>query len=183
MPTTDESRQSIWIHAFRGKRDDPLFVDRCRGRVLPRPSLQECLVYAGHAGVSFDAERPIYGLLPAALGVEPYVLLDLLQQGSILTGEVADHTAIFDDAATRGCQIVSVEYRYLTATQQAILSKVQSQIAKCTLKYSFPGQGGDCNCATWLGRIGLDLPETTGQMRLFVRALDLLKTDSPVVVG
>lgn len=150
---------------------------------MPRPTIEECIVYAGHAGVSFDAEFPIYGFLPVATQHPPYALLDLLQAGGVLQGEVSDHTAYFSTAQSYGCTLISVEYRYVVSEQQTFLRLVQSQMTNCTLKYSFPGQGGDCNCAAWLGKIGLQLPESTGQMKLFVRELELLKVNSPIVVG
>lgn len=183
MSTSSEPLRSVWIHAFRGKREDLHFVDRCRGRAKPPPSLDECLIYAGHVGVSFDGERPIYGFLPLAPHLAPEVLLDRLQQGSIFAGEVAEHTSIFDSALRHGLQVVQVEYHYRESAQQSAYEEVQAQLKNCTLTYSFPGQGGDCNCATWLGHIGLQLPEPTGQMKLFVRALEMLKVNSPVAVG
>ena len=38
------------------------------------------------------------------------------------------------------------------------------------LTYSFPGQGGDCNCATWPAKIGLPIPTSDGAMEVYINS-------------
>src|SRR5690242_17355199 len=60
----------ITVHAFRGDRTTAfgqrLFraLDDERNGRGPGPSRMDCLLFAGHAGLSTDADRVIYGFNP-----------------------------------------------------------------------------------------------------------------------
>ena len=175
-------RVSVWIHAYRGDRDETL-ADRCGGFVLPEPTLEECLLYAGHAGVSFEDQPEIFGFLPSAPLLRPTDLMRQLKNLASFPGKVGEHQEIFRYASINGRTILRLEYLYPRKTAEQIKSEIHRQQRSCGFTYSFPGGPGACNCATWLRQIGLKIPEESGQMVLFTAAISALLPHAPVAIG
>jgi hypothetical protein len=173
---------SVWIHAFIGDRDE-LLADRCRGYRPPPPSLEECLLYAGHVGLSFEDERIVYGFLPDAPQRPLCELLNQLKNLTAFPGSVADHTQFFNYAAAHGRNVVRLQYLYPNNDIAQVRATIRQQQNSCNLTYAFPGVSGSYNCATWLHKIGLQIPESTGLMRLFMRDLIALLPNAPLAIG
>jgi hypothetical protein len=174
--------RKVSIHAFVGDRDEAL-ADRCSGLVPPSPSLEECLLYAGHAGVSFDDEPAIYGFLPSAPHLPTFEILKALKNMTVFPGVVNDHKQFFDFASANGRMVVELKYLYPAHIVTQVQATIHRQQALCALTYAFPGVVGSCNCATWLREIGLNIPEPTGAMRKFVPAMSVLRSNAPIAVG
>jgi hypothetical protein len=175
----DSDRKPVFLHAFRSY--PPLSL-RCNGKLPPPPTIEECVLYAGHVGVSFTRRGPIYGFLPDTGETPPLEVVRSLKNGGVYPGKVSDDTHLFEAAAAASIQVVTVEYSYDIQTAVGIENVVLNELASTSLTYSFPGHQGDCNCVTWLARMGLRMPETTGRMTLLVQALLAEKATEPVVV-
>jgi hypothetical protein len=173
---------SVWIHAFEGDRSE-LLADRCRGIKLPAPTLQESVVYAGHAGVSFEDEEVIYGFLPHAPDLSAVDLLNQLKNEKQFPAQVADHKSFFEFAKANGRQVERRQYLYPNTTIAHIRSTIYSQTQSCTLMYAFPGVGGAFNCVTWLHEIGLQIPDSTGSMKNFMSEMQAMLQNAPVAIG
>src|ERR1700730_13055264 len=91
----------VTVLAFAGDRSRP-FVARVfaaladgRSRRGPGPSPLECLLLAGHAGVSTDAGAAIFGFNPDAGGLAAWQVVYGLRNGDAFPGIVTDDTGIF----------------------------------------------------------------------------------------
>jgi hypothetical protein len=67
--------------------------------VGPGPSQLECLLYAGHAGVSTDSDKAIYGFNPDFGNVPISQAMQRLRNGEAFPGIVRDDTRVFAEAA------------------------------------------------------------------------------------
>jgi hypothetical protein len=192
----DSDRKPVFLHAFEGIRgpNEPL-VARCRGVGDQPPTLEDCILYAGHAGVSFGSRfGPIYGFLPRTLGIDPLTIITRLKSLNpaerVFPGEVSDHRPIFELAAEYGLtrmppvEVITLECSYPVGAADTIEKVVSEQLKGVDLTYSFPGRGGNCNCVTWLTDVGLTLPphHPEGQMAKFIPVLRELLLSEPFVV-
>jgi hypothetical protein len=130
------------------------------------PSIETCLHYAGHTGVSIDGRKTIYGFNPDPPSTRRISeVMDDLAAGLAFPGIVRDDTPIFAAATKNGLNVLSFEVLFPNASFAAFEQSLKDEIAGTRYTYSFPDGNGDCNCTTWLERIGL--PLLTGRMKEF----------------
>lgn len=129
---------------------------------------------AGHVGVSLDGGTTVFGFNPDGTGVALYQLMETLRMGGAVPGIVCDDTHVFSAARTRKLSVVSFDVVVPEPQFQAFAHNLDSQRRKSHYSYGFPNGSGDCNCATWLERMGL--PLLTGRMNELV-ALGGIATD------
>src|SRR5260370_13930755 len=105
----------VTVLAFAGDRSRP-FVARVfaalrdgRSGRGPGPSPLECLLLAGHAGVSTDAGATICGLNPDAGGLPAWQVVYGLRNGDAFPGIVTDATGIFTAARQRALAAEEVD--------------------------------------------------------------------------
>jgi hypothetical protein len=126
----------------------------------------DCLQYFGHAGVSTDGGATIFGFSPDDANVPAWEMIDRLRNGEAFPGIVGDDTAAFAAAATRGLASVSFEVVLPEPRFLQFLATLDSERQKSQYSYGFPNGDGDCNCTTWLERLGV--PLLTGRMNELV---------------
>jgi hypothetical protein len=163
--------QTINVLAFRGDRSrvfagalQSALDDGKHGR-SPGPSLLDCLLYSGHAGVSTDLAKTIYGFNPNGALLLVWQLMDRLKSGDSLPGMVRDDTSVFAAAQGRRLLIQSFAIVLPDPQFQHFQASLDAERKKSQYSYSFPNGEGDCNCTTWLERMGL--PLLTGRMSEF----------------
>ncbi len=168
--------RSITVAAFRGDRslaftaayNKAMDDDRKYGR--GGPSIETCLLYAGHTGVSIDGGKTIYGFNPDSPSSRSISgVMDDLAAGLALPGKVTDDSPIFDGAKNHGLTVETIEVLFVDAGFVAFGKTLNDEIKKSRYQYGFPDGNGDCNCTTWLERIGL--PLLTGRMKEFTSLL------------
>jgi hypothetical protein len=135
------------------------------------PSLIECLLFAGHAGVSTEGNTTIWGFLPDPRNLDGtptpgWQLLRRLEAGDRIPGKVGDDTAVFRAAKEHGLEIIQFDLILPEATFRKFQRTLDEEQKASQYYYSFPNKDGDCNCITWLERIGL--PLLTGMMHELV---------------
>jgi hypothetical protein len=162
----------IEIKAFRGDRS-PGFVaafvralaDEKKG-VGPGPANTQSLLYAGHAGVSVDGGATHYGFNPDGFGVAVWQMLDDLKKGFAYPGVVRDDSVAFAAAAKGGLGIVTIELVFPDSLFHEFEITLDEERRTSQYSYGFPNGDGECNCTTWLERLGL--PLLTGRMAEFI---------------
>lgn len=167
--------ESIKVVAFRGNRSrrfaawflSRLAEEKRGGR---GPTRLDCLLYAGHTGVSIDGGITIYGFNPDS-DLQIWRLMELLKLGQGFPGVVLDDTHIFGVANARGLQSWSFEIIVPRPVFHAFGRKLDDERKASHYHYGFPNGDGDCNCTTWLERLGL--PLLTGRMDEFAALLGL----------
>jgi hypothetical protein len=160
--------ETIRISAFRGDRSRPFvtaFQNKLRDEKIgrgPGPTREECLLYLGHAAVSIDGGFTNYGFNPDGGGIAFWELLDRLKRGDRFPGSVRDDTWAFAAARNLGLPLRSFDILVPQAVFQEFQSTLDQERQKSQYYYGFPNGDGDCNCTTWLERLGL--PLLTGRM-------------------
>jgi hypothetical protein len=171
--TTAPNCRIVTVHTFSGDRTlafrHHLFgaLDDQRNRRGPGPSLTDCLLFVGHTGVSVDADRVILGFNPDG-GHDPiWKMMQRLQDGGAYPGAVRDDAAVFAAARQRGLKLLSFDVALSPLRFQAFQRTLQAEAKRRNSKYTygFPDGDGDCNCTTWLERLGL--PLLSGRMDEF----------------
>jgi hypothetical protein len=158
--TFQGDRSRTFTKAFNQAMND----DRKNGR--GGPSSEMCLLYAGHTGVSIDGRKTIYGFNPDPPNNRRISdVMDDLAGGLAFPGVVRDDTPIFDAAMRHGLDVLSFDVLFPDASFAVFEQSLNGQIATTRYTYGFPDGNGDCNCTTWLERIGL--PLLTGRMKEF----------------
>jgi hypothetical protein len=158
----------VGVHVFQGDQTIA-FGQRLFGALDeewsgrgPGPSETDCLLFAGHAGVSTDAGGVIYGFNPDR-GTDPiWQAMQHLRRGGAYPGLVRDDTAVFQAAREHGLAVLSFEVALSPPSFQAFRRKLTAERRQSKYSYGFPDGDGDCNCATWMERLGL--PLLTGRM-------------------
>jgi hypothetical protein len=164
--------QTIRIVAFRGDRTRPFSVafqtklDDEKNGVGPGPTTEECLLYAGHTGVSTDQETTIHAFNPDGTGVPMWQILNRLKNGERFPGVVRDDTTVFAAATNKGLALIRFDLILPDPEFQHFKDSLDEELLKSQYYYGFPNGDGDCNCTTWLERLGL--PLLTGRMDEFV---------------
>jgi hypothetical protein len=160
--------QTIKVLAFRGDRSRSFAaafqskLDDEKNRTGPGPTIQECLLFAGHAGVSTDGGTTIYCFNPDGTGVPLWQLLNRLKNGDRFPGLVRDDASVFLAAQKLRVTQVSFDIIVPDPTFQSFRRSLDAERRKSQYYYGFPNGDGDCNCTTWLERLGL--PLLTGRM-------------------
>lgn len=177
----EEPCRRIYLHAFRGDRSDEgmrefkqsLADNKARG--ASGPTAVECLLYTGHVGISFNAMSPVFGFNPNTGTTPGWEVIESLKSKDKpqepYPGYITDDTAAFVQARSRGLEYRTVEYIYPKSKYDEIREKFKAARKSTGLTYSFPGQGGDCNCATWPARIGIPIPSQNGAMRAYMATI------------
>jgi hypothetical protein len=141
------------------------------------PSNETCLLYAGHTGVSIDGRKTIYGFNPDPPSNRRISdVMDDLSAGLAFPGIVRDDTPIFDAASKHGLNVLSFEVLFPDASFAVIEQALKDEINRTRYTYGFPAGNGDCNCTTWLERIGL--PLLTGRMKEFTSLSEITQYPS-----
>lgn len=174
-----EPCRRIYLHAFLGNLNNTVayrafmrLMRHHREAGTNGPNEEECLLFAGHVGISFNVLRPIYGFTPDAGGAPGYeVIATLRTKTGAYPGRVKDDTRIFDAAEAEGMDIKRITYVYPKSQYDEIVERFKQARRSTGLTYGFPNGAGDCNCATWPGRIGIPIPEQTGLMSSYMREI------------
>lgn len=161
----------VTVHTFRGDRTigfrQRLFqaIDDERNGRGSGPSEIDCLLFAGHSGLSTDANRVIWGFNPDK-GTDPiWRLMNRLQSGDAYPGIVRDDTAVFTAAQGHGLMVLRFDVALSPRSFQTFRQKLTAEQRHSKYTYGFPDGDGDCNCTTWMERLGL--PLLTGRMDEF----------------
>ncbi len=158
----------VTVHAFRGDRtigfSQRLFkaLDDERNGLGSGPSEIDCLLFTGHTGVSTDVDRVIWGFNPDT-GTDPiWQLINRLRNGDAYPGIVRDASAVFTAAQGHGLTVLRFDVALSPPSFRTIRRKLTAERSHSRYTYGFPDGDGDCNCTTWLERLGL--PLLTGRM-------------------
>ena len=157
--------RTVSIHTFRGnraalgRRVRKALDDEMNG-VGPGPSRLDCLLYTGHTGVSTDSDSVIYGFNPDFGQLPIWQGMQLLRNGDAFPGIVVDDTQVFAEA--RKHRLTVQTFDVILPDQPAFQDFERKLTAerkkrKSRYTYGFPNGDGDCNCTTWLERLGLPL--------------------------
>lgn len=171
MSSTVPPCRTITVVAFCGDRS-PVFAaaflsalaDEKHGRGAG-PGALDCLLFVGHTGVSTDGCATIYGFHPDGGASPVWRLMDGLKGGERFPGVVRDDTAVFTAAQNRGLLRLSFEVVLPDPRFQEFQRTLDAECRGSQYFYGFPDGDGDCNCITWLERLGL--PLLTGHMTEF----------------
>ena len=124
----------------------------------------DCLLYAGHTGVSIDGGVTIFGFNPDGGGIPTWQLIDGLKNGNSFDGVVRNDTKVFADAAAHPLAVVSFGIRLPDKAFRQFETNLDLERKSSQYSYGFPNGDGECNCTTWLERLGL--PLLTGRYRM-----------------
>jgi hypothetical protein len=165
--------RTINVVAFRGDRSRAFAAtflraldDEKNGRGAG-PTLRDCLLFAGHTGVSTDGLITIHGFNSDGGHVPIWQLMDRLKNGDAFPGIVRDDTAEFSAARKHGLTVESFDVIRPDPRFQDFVIRLDGERKNTQYSYGFPNGDGDCNCTTWLERLGL--PLLTGRMDEFIR--------------
>jgi hypothetical protein len=165
--------RTIKVVAFRGYRSRAFAAaflsaldDERNGRGAG-PTVLDCLLFAGHTGVSTEGDTAIYGINPEPGPIPIWQLMDRLKNGDAFPGVVRDDTVVFSEAAKHGLTVLSFEVVLPDPSFQGFVRRLDGERKKSQYTYGFPNGDGDCNCITWLERLAL--PLLTGRMDEFIR--------------
>jgi len=171
MPTVPPCRP-VTVLAFAGDRSRSFvarvfaaLADGRRGRG-PGPSLFECLLLTGHAGVSTDTGATIAGFNPDAGGLPIWQVVQSLQNGETFPGIVTNDTGIFTAASQHSLAVEAFEVLLPEPAFQLFAATLGRERQHSQYSYGYPDGDGDCNCITWIERLGL--PLLTGRMDEFI---------------
>jgi hypothetical protein len=164
--------QDVTVFTFRGNRTRAFsssFLRSLRDQKVnagPGPSSESCLVHTGHAGIRLAGATTIFGFNPDIGAARACDVFESLKQGRAWPGIVRDDTAIFAVAASKyGLTIQTIRLRLSDSAYIDFKTKLDNEVLKTNYKYGFPDGDGDCNCITWMERLGL--PLLTGRMDEF----------------
>jgi hypothetical protein len=129
------------------------------------PSAMDCSFVAGHTGVSIDGRKVVYAFNPDVGKLPVWQVMDRLKRGEALPGIVRDDAAVFAAAVKHGLAVQSFDVLVPDAKFQDFQAVLAAERRQSRFTYGFPDGNGDCNCTTWLERIGL--PLLTGRMSEF----------------
>jgi hypothetical protein len=121
---------------------------------------------AGHAGVSTDTGLTISGFNPDAGGLPSWQVMQGLQNGDAFPGIVTDDTGIFMAATQHGLAVEAFHVLLPEPAFQLFVAALGREKQNSQYSYGFPDGDGDCNCITWIERLGL--PLLTGRMDEFM---------------
>jgi hypothetical protein len=146
--------RKVTVHLFRGSRGAigervrKALAEQQRGQGA-RPSPRECLLYAGHTGVSVDSEPDVIWGFNPDIGQDPLWLVMLnLRNGVAYPGIVTDDTQVFVEAKKKKLRVQTFDVIFPDPAFKVFEQKLIAERKKSQLTYGFPNGDGDCNCAT-----------------------------------
>jgi hypothetical protein len=95
-------------------------------------------------------------------GVSLWQSLNRLQNGDRFPGVVRDDTAVFTAAKNHGLPLLTLDVILPDPVLQDFQRTLDGERRQSQYPYGFPNRNGDCDCTTWLERLGL--PLLTGRM-------------------
>ena len=125
-----------------------------------------------HAGISLDVGQIVYGFNPAKGAFTTRNLLNHLKRHLAVPSEVRDDTQVFKDASLIGLQVEEIEILVPQAFYDHVEISLAAELKSSNYTYGYPD--GDCNCATWIERLGV--PLFSGQMDELMMTLDFSMT-------
>jgi hypothetical protein len=131
----------------------------------PGPTSLDCVLFAGHTGVSTDGGSTVFGFNPDPAGAGTWQLMDRLKNGDPFPGVVRDDTTVFSAAQNHGLTVLALQIILPEPAFQEFERRLDAERKQSQYSYGFPNGDGDCNCTTWLERLGL--PLLTGRMDEF----------------
>lgn len=164
--------RTIAVFAFRGNRSRTFAsaflraLDNERNGRGAGPTVLDCLLLAGHTGVSTNAGTTISGFNPDPGAAPVWQWWDRLKNGEALPGVVRDDTVVFSAASKRGLAVQSFDVILPEPWFQDVVRRLDEERRGSQYTYGFPNGDGDCNCVTWLERPAL--PLLTGHMDEFL---------------
>jgi hypothetical protein len=93
-------------------------------------------------------------------------MMDRLKNGDAFPGIVRDDTTEFVAARNHGLTVRSFDIRLPDPRFQDFERRLDGKRSNSQYFYGFPNGDGDCNCTSWLERLGL--PLLTGRMDEFI---------------
>ncbi len=171
MSTTVPRCETIQVVLFRGDRSGAFGarikreLDDQKNGHGPGPTALDCVLLVGHTGVSMDGGTTIYGFNPDAPGSPLWQLMEGLKNGDAFPGIVNDDTSVFSAAGAHGLAVVSFKVVLPDPRFQDFQGRLDDERKASQYTYGYPNGDGDCNCATWLERLGL--PLLSGRMDEF----------------
>jgi hypothetical protein len=172
--------RTVRVVLFRGDRSKAaarsleLAFGAEKNGVGPGPSELDRIRVAGHAGASIDLGMTVYGFYPDGAGLAGWQIFDQLKSGQALPGIARDDTALFAALRTPGLPVQSFDIILPDPQLRAFQMALDGERQISQHSYGFPNGDGDCNCVTWMERLGL--PLLTGRMGEFA-GLSGLVTD------
>lgn len=135
----------------------------------PGPSRVDCLVFTGHTGVSVDLGQVIVGFNPSTDQTPTWQVQLALRNGGAFPGVVLDDTTVFVAARQRQLTVLTFDVILPDPAFASFVQTLNDEIRQSRYTYGFPDGDGECNCTTWLERLGL--PLLTGRMDEFPAVL------------
>jgi hypothetical protein len=173
----------VTICTFRGDRSRAFTdvynqaMDDDRRHRRGGPSIEMCLLYAGHTGVSIDGKKTIYSFNPnPPITRSISDVMDDLAAGLAFPGIVRNDAPIFAAATNHGLKFLSFDVLFPDASFMVFERSLKDERKRSRYAYGFPDGNGDCNCTTWLERIGL--PLLTGRMKEFTSLSEITQYPS-----
>jgi hypothetical protein len=170
-----EKSQRVSLFGFRGA-----------GRIddLKLPNAPHPYQVTGHVGYSFDDGAKIYGFGPSTpSGMSAHEAVSSLKDGAKFSGVISDDTAVFRSVLDRPMvgrdgtlqQIYRLDVEMSPTEFNAVRRAHDSMGVDKVIDdvyYGFPGQNAcTFNCATFPGKLGVPLPESSGRMRQYMERL------------
>jgi len=144
--------------------------------LLPTHPFHAPLIVAGHVGFSLDKGQSIFGFEPK-IKYTPKALLDSyrLKKRVPLEGKITNNTDLFHRAANQRYTLLEESlnvFAYEVEVSDEIYSEIEKDISGRSLKtkYAFPNKKepffkrGVANCATYLAKYNIPIPEENGWM-------------------
>jgi hypothetical protein len=167
--------RTVTVHTFRGDRTSAFkqyifgaLDDQRNGRGFG-PSRIACLLFSGHTGVSIDSDPRIYGFNPDGGNDPLWLVMQNLRSRLAYPGKVSDDTAVFTAAQQHGLRVLTVDVLLPQPSFTDFTKLLAAERNQSRFTYGFPDGDGDCNCTTWLERLGL--PLLTGGIVEFVAVM------------
>lgn len=168
MTTTRPPCRSVLVFFFQGSRDRTFLrgfndaLDQQKNKGGPGPSALDCLLVLGHAGLSLDGGITIFGFNPDVQADPVWQAIGRLRNDASYPGVVREDTAVFAAARARGLNVKSFEVLLPEPGFLGFQARVDAERKSSQYSYGLPDGDGDCNCVTWMERLGL--PLLTGDM-------------------
>ena len=91
-------------------------------------------------------------------GTDPiWQRMNRLRSGDAYSGIVRDDTAVFTAAQGHGLTVLRFDVALSPPSFRTIRRKLTAERRHSRYSYGFPDGDGDCNCTTWIERLGLPL--------------------------